>query len=70
MWGSAVKLVISMPGQQISRVASALEGTVDEKGTGDRAVTLGAVRGTHEGFRGHSDWDLNMDGGFTMWPIE
>lgn len=47
-----------LPGQQISRVASVLEGTVGEEGTTDRAVALGVVRGTHEGFRGRSDRGL------------
>lgn len=61
MWGSAVKLTISMPSQQILRVASALEGTVGEKGTVDRATALGAVRGAHDGFRGHSDWGLKVN---------
>lgn len=41
-------------------MASALEGTVGEKGTVDRATALGAVRGVYEGFRGHSDWGLKV----------
>lgn len=60
MWGSVVKLTILVPSQQILRVASALEGTVGEKGTVDRATALGAVRGVYEGFRGHSDWGLKV----------
>lgn len=61
VWGSAVKLATSMPGQHISRVTSALEGTVDEE-TANRAMILGSIRGTQEGFRGHSGWGLKVNG--------
>lgn len=58
---------LPIPSQQISRVTVTLEGTVGQEGVAiDRGVALGAISGTHEGFRSYSDWGLKGKHEFAM----